>query len=288
MSSQERIVFLNGEYLPQSQARVSVFDRGFLFGDGVYEVIPVIRGKLVDEDYSVERLNRSLNEIDMAWPCEPEAYLEMLRTLIAHNELVEGSVYVQVTRGVAERDFAYPADTPTSLMAYTARRALLDNPLAAKGVKVVTVPDLRWKRRDIKSLNLLAQCMAKQQAASAGAFEAWMVEDGRITEGASSSAFIVKDGCIITRALSNTILPGIRRRVILELINQHGMALEQRPFSVEEALHADEAFLSSATTLVLPVTHVDGTAIGDGRPGEIAARLRELYVASLLAEAGGK
>ncbi|ALO47500.1 D-amino-acid transaminase [Pseudohongiella spirulinae] len=288
MSASERIVYLNGEYLPHNQARVSVFDRGFLFGDGVYEVIPVLQGKLVDEDYSVERLSRSLNEISMAWPCSTQDYLHMLRTLIDRNHLQEGSVYVQVTRGVAERDFAYPKNTPSSIMAFTSERLLLNNPLAERGVSVVTVPDLRWKRRDIKSLNLLAQCMAKQEAAAQGAFEAWMVEDGRITEGSSSSAFIVKDGHIITRALSNAILPGIRRRVIIELTEKEGLVLEQRPFSVEEAHHADEAFLSSATTLVLPVVLVDGQAVGDGKPGAITQRLRELYIATLLAEAARK
>lgn len=288
MTVSERIVFLNGDYLPQSEARVSVFDRGFLFGDGVYEVIPVLQGKLVDEDYSVERLNRSLNEISMNWPCSTEDYLLMLRNLIGRNGLQEGSVYVQITRGVAERDFAYPKNTPTSMMAFTSERQLINNPLAGRGVSVVTVPDMRWKRRDIKSLNLLSQCMAKQEAASRGAFEAWMVEDGRITEGSSSSAFIVKDGCIITRALSNAILPGIRRRVIIELTEKEGLMLEQRPFSVEEAHHADEAFLSSATTLVLPVVSVDGRAVGNGTPGPVTQRLRELYIATLLAEAARK
>jgi D-alanine transaminase len=288
MAGSERIVYLNGEYLPQDQARVSVFDRGFLFGDGVYEVIPVLQGKLVDEDYSVERLTRSLNEISMAWPCSTSDYLDMLRTLISRNQLQEGSIYVQVTRGVAERDFAYPKNTPTSMMAFSSERQLLNNPLADKGVSVVSVPDLRWKRRDIKSLNLLAQCMAKQEAVNQGAYEAWMVEDSRITEGSSSSAFIVKDGCIITRALSNAILPGIRRRVIIELTEKEGLLLEQRPFSVEEAHHADEAFLSNASSLVLPVVSVDGKSVGDGRPGPVTKRLRELYIATLLAEAARK
>lgn len=288
MAGSERIVYLNGEYLPQDQARVSVFDRGFLFGDGVYEVIPVLQGKLVDEDYSVERLTRSLNEISMAWPCSTSDYLDMLRTLITRNYLQEGSIYVQITRGVAERDFAYPKNTPTSMMAFTSERQLLNNPLAERGVSVVTVPDLRWKRRDIKSLNLLAQCMAKQEAVNQGAYEAWMVEDSRITEGSSSSAFIVKDGHIITRALSNAILPGIRRRVIIELTEKEGLLLEQRPFSVEEAHHADEAFLSNASSLVLPVVSVDGQVVGNGKPGPVTQRLRELYIATLLAEAARK
>ena len=283
-----RTVYLNGQYLPAEQAQVSVFDRGFLFGDGVYEVIPVVRGKLVDEDYSVERLDRSLGALEIAWPCSREAYLGMLRELIARNALEEGAVYVQVTRGVAERDFAYPADTAPSLMAYTSAKNLLDNPVADMGVSVVSVPDLRWQRRDIKSLNLLAQCMAKQEAASRGAFEAWMLEDGLVTEGASSTAYIVRDGCIITRALSNAVLPGIRRRVILELVERHDLSLEQRPFSLQEALAADEAFLSSATTLLLPVVRIDGQPVADGRPGPVAGQLRSLYRDALLEEASRK
>lgn len=286
--SKGRIVYLNGEYLEQAQAKVSVFDRGFLFGDGVYEVIPVLQGKLVDEAYSVERLTRSLDAISMAWPCPQADYLQMLRELTARNDLQEGGIYVQVTRGVAERDFAYPANVPTTIMAFTHARSLLANPLAEKGVSVVTVPDMRWQRRDIKSLNLLAQCMAKQEAVAHGAFEAWMVEDGRVTEGSSSSAFIVKDGRIITRELSNSILPGIRRRVIVEMTGKQGLALDLRAFSVEEALHADEAFLSNASSLVLPVVSIDGKPVGDGKPGPLTRQLRELYVASLLAEAAGK
>lgn len=283
-----RTIYLNGEYLPEQEARISVFDRGFLFGDGVYEVIPVVAGKLVDEANAVTRLRRSLAEVQIAWPCSEDEYSGILRELIARNDLVEGSIYLQMTRGIAERDFAFPANTKTTFMAYTAQRNLLDNPLADTGVAVVTVPDLRWKRRDIKSLNLLGQCMAKQQAAEQGAFEAWMHEDGMVTEGASSSAFIVKDNNIITRALTHSILPGIRRKVILEIAQESGMKLEQRAFSVEEAKAADEAFISSATTLVLAVVSIDGQVVGSGKPGPVAKRLRELYVNSLLAEAAKK
>jgi D-alanine transaminase len=286
--AQARIVYLNGEYLPQSQAKVSVFDRGFLFGDGVYEVIPIIQGKLVDLDYAIQRLGRSLGEVAMDWPCPADTVCSVLQELIKRNEVVEGSVYLQVTRGVAERDFAYPANTPSTLMAYTSSRNLLDNPLAKTGVAVISVPDLRWQRRDIKSLNLLAQCMAKQQAVLHGAFEAWMIQDGFVTEGSSSSAFIIKDDRVITRALSNAILPGIRRRVIIELVEKNAMQLELRPFTLAEAMQADEAFLSSATTLVLPVVSVDGQNIGDGKPGALTSKLRALYIESLLAEAAGR
>ncbi|HDZ08876.1 D-amino-acid transaminase [Pseudohongiella sp.] len=283
-----RTVFVNGEYLPEENATISVFDRGFLFGDGVYEVIPIVRGKLVDEDYSIERLRHSLSAVEIAWPCTEADYLAMLRELIRRNGVTEGSVYVQITRGIAERDFAYPPHIKSTIMAYTSSRSLLDNPAALAGVKVVSVPDLRWQRRDIKSLNLLGQCMAKQQAAAQGAFEAWMLEDGMVTEGASSSAFIIKDKTIITRALSNAILPGIRRRVILELAELASVTLVERSFSLEEALAADEAFISSATTLVMPVVSIDGKVIADGKPGPLTQKLRSLYIESLLAEAASK
>jgi D-alanine transaminase len=283
-----RIVFVNGEYLPQQDAKISVFDRGYLFGDGVYEVIPVIQGKLVDEDYGVERLRRSLAEIEIAWPCTESEYRQMLRELIARNQLEEGMVYVQVTRGIAERDFAYPKDVKPSLMAYPTHKKLLQSPLADTGVSVVTVEDLRWKRRDIKSLNLLGQCMAKQQAVKQGAFEAWMTEDGFVTEGASSSAYIVKDGTVITRALSNSILPGIRRRVLVEMAERGGFKLEQRAFTVAEAKSADEAFLSNASSLVLPIVSIDGQAVANGKPGVLTTDLRKRYIAALLAEAAAK
>lgn len=288
ITASEGLVYINGAFVPAQDATVSVFDRGFLFGDGVYEVIPVIQGKLVDEAYSVERLSRSLEAIDMAWPCGRDEYLATLRELVTRNQLVEGSVYVQVTRGVAKRDFAYPKDTPTTLMMFSAERNIMENPAAESGVSVVTVPDLRWKRRDIKSLNLLAQCMAKQEAAAQSAFEAWMTEDDMVTEGGSSSAFIVSNGVMVTRPLSRTILPGIRRRVILELCESEGIRLEQRAFSVEEALAADEAMLSSATTLILPVTSIDGHTIGDGSPGPVTRKLRELYKQHLQQEAAAK
>ena len=283
-----RIVYVNGDYRPQQEAKVSVFDRGYLFGDGVYEVIPVINGKLVDEDYGVERLRRSLAEIEIAWPCTESEYRQMLRELIARNQLVEGMVYVQITRGVAERDFAYPKDIKPTLMAYPTHKKILQNPLAESGVSVVSVEDLRWKRRDIKSLNLLAQCIAKQQATKAGAFEAWMVEDGFVTEGASSTAYIVKAGKVITRALSNSVLPGIRRRVLVEMAEKGGFELELRPFSIEEAKAADEAFLSNASSVVLPIVSIDGQPIADGKPGALTKDLRARYLAALLAEAEAK
>ncbi|MGJ8688336.1 MAG: D-amino-acid transaminase [Gammaproteobacteria bacterium] len=281
----EKIVYVNGDFVPQSEAKVSVFDRGFLFGDGVYEVIPVLNSRLIESQHAVTRLDRSLNEIGMAWPCRKDEYLLILEELRARNEIVEGAVYMQVTRGVAERDFAFPKDTPTSFVAFASSRKLIDNPLAKTGVSVVSVPDLRWKRRDIKSINLLAQCIAKQEATSRGAYEGWMHEDGFVTEGASSSAYIVQAGKVITRPLSRSILPGIRRKVILQLIADHGIELEERPFSLEEAGQADEAFLSSATTLVMPVVSIDGKPVADGAPGPVTQLMRKLYIEMISKEA---
>lgn len=280
-----RTVYVNGTFFAQEDARVSVFDRGFLFGDGVYEVIPVLNGRIVETAHAMERLNRSLGEIGMAWPCSQDAFKRVLEDLRQRNQLQEGYIYLQVTRGVAERDFAFPASIATTFVAWTAVKKLIENPLAATGVKVVTVPDLRWKRRDIKSINLLAQCIAKQEAASRGAFEGWMTEDGVVTEGASSSAYIVKNNTIITRALSNAILPGIRRKVILKMAREHNMALVERPFTVDEALAADEAFMSSATTLVMPIVEIDGKPVADGRPGAVTLKLRAMYVEMILQEA---
>ncbi len=273
-----RTVFLNGEYLPEGEAKVSVFDRGYLFGDGIYEVVPVIEGMILDKTPFLDRFGASLAKLDIAWPCSEAELCEMLDTLAEKNGLTEGVIYMQVTRGVADRDFHYPADTPTTLMAFTQAKNLLQNPAAETGVKVVTVEDIRWKRRDIKSIALLAQCVAKQEAVQKGATEGWMTEDGYVTEGTSSSAYIVKDGVIITRPLSNEILPGIRRKVLLKLAQHHQVRVEERKFTVEEALSADEAFLTSASTFVLPIVDIDGTQIGAGEPGPIARRMREVYL----------
>ena len=281
----ERIVYVNGEFNPQSEAKISVFDRGFIFGDGVYEVVPVINGKLVDKQYFLERLNRSLAELSIDWPCSQDQYIEVMENLISANQLTEGVVYSQVTRGIAERDFPFPKDATPSLVAFTTVMALLDHPAARTGIPVITTEDLRWKRRDIKSINLLGQCLAKEDAVSQGGTEGWMVEDGFVTEGVSSTAYIIKNNLIITRELSNSILPGIRRRTMLEIAKENNLAFEERAFSVDEALSADEAFISSATTLALPVVSIDGKPIANGVPGPITTRLRELYKNKLLAEA---
>lgn len=279
-------VFVNGRYVPKQEATISVFDRGFIFGDGVYEVVPVIAGKMVDKAYFIERLARSLGELEIEWPCSRDDVLAMLNELITRNALIEGMVYLQITRGIADRDFAFPADITSSIVAFSSELTLIDNPAARTGIPVMTTPDLRWKRRDIKSVNLLGQVLAKQNAVTRGGKEGWMIEDGVITEGVSSSAYIVKEQVIITRPLSNEILPGIRRRTLLELCEKEGITLEQRLFTLDEALAADEAFISSATTIVLPVVSIDGSTIGTGEPGPITQKLRSLYLARLKAEAG--
>lgn len=281
----DRIVYVNGSYVAEQDATISVFDRGFIFGDGVYEVVPVIKGKLVDKEYFLERLDRSLRELSIAWPCSKAEYIEVMNELIQRNALNEGIVYSQVTRGAADRDFVFPENTPPGFVAFTSVMQLMDSPAAETGIPVVTTEDLRWKRRDIKSVNLLGQVLAKQDAHSRGAKEGWMVEDGVVTEGVSSSAYIVKDGKIITRPLSNKILPGIRRRTLLEMCARNGIEIEERTFTVEEALAADEAFISSATTITLGVVSIDGHAIGNGTPGPVTQQLRAAYKAKLLQEA---
>ena len=280
-----RIVFVNGKFVKEQEAVISIFDRGFIFGDGIYEVVPVIRGKIIDRDYFLERLERSLFELAIPWPCSEQEYIQMMNALIEKNELKEGIVYSQVTRGPAERDFPFPASVQPGIVAFTSQMEILDNPDFETGIAVTTTPDLRWKRRDIKSINLLGQVLAKQDAITQNSKEAWMVENGQVTEGASSSAYIVKNDVLITRSLSNAILPGIRRRTILELAERAKITVEERTFSVAEAKAADEALISSATTMVLGVVSIDGCLIGDGTPGPITRKLRGLYQDRILQEA---
>ncbi len=280
-----RIVFVNGIYAKEQDAVISIFDRGFIFGDGIYEVVPVIHRKLIDKDYFLERLERSLFELSIPWPCTEQDYIEMMETLIDKNKLEEGIVYSQVTRGPAERDFPFPKTTNPGIIAFTSPMEILNNRDFETGIAVTTTPDIRWKRRDIKSINLLGQVLAKQDAVSQNSKEAWMVENGQVTEGASSSAYIVKNEVLITRSLSNEILPGIRRRTILEIANNANIPVEERAFSVAEAKAADEALISSATTMVLGVTSIDGSVIGSGTPGPITKKLRSLYQDRILQEA---
>jgi D-alanine transaminase len=274
-----RIVYVNGSYLPEAEAKVSVFDRAFLFGDGVYEVTAVLDRLLVDFAAHLARLDRSLKEIALAAPLSHDDLRQLHRALIEQNHIDEGIVYLQISRGTAERDFAYPDNAAATVVAFTQSRKLIANPYAATGVKIITIPDLRWKRRDIKSTSMLAQAMGKQAAKLKGAYEAWMVEDGCVTEGTSSSAFILDDaGVIRTQPLGHHILPGVTRRAVLRLAATQGVSLDERPFTVAEALRAREAFMTAASAFVLPVVEIDGIAIGDGHPGPVARAFRDLYI----------
>jgi D-alanine transaminase len=274
-----RIVFVNGSFLPFEEASIPIMDRGFLFADGIYEVSAVLSSRLVDNDAHLARLDRSLNEIRIANPYAVEEWTRLEEELVRRNGLVEGVVYMEVTRGAAERDFAFPKDAKPTVVMFTQVKNISRAPAAETGVAVVTVEDLRWKRRDIKSVALLAQVLAKQAAAEAGVAEAWMVEDGHVTEGSSSTAFIItREGRIVTRPLSNAVLPGITRLSVMRLVQEHGLAVEERLFSVDEAHAAAEAFLTSASSFVMPVVAIDGRPVGNGRPGALTGRLRQLYL----------
>jgi D-alanine transaminase len=273
-----RTVYVNGEYLPESEGKISIFDRGFLFADGVYEVTAVVNGKLVDYGPHMERLERSLRELRMDWPCTKDELRAMHEELARRNGLQEGIIYMQVTRGAADRTFNFPKEAKPTLIAFTQVMKLVDNPNAVTGVKVITTPDLRWARRDIKTVMLLAPVLGKQEAYEKGATEGWMVEDGHVTEGTSSNAYIVKDGKVITRGLSNTILAGCTRKSLFRLAKEQGIEIEERAFTPEEAYAADEAFLTSASQFVMPIVEIDGKRIGGGQPGPVVRKLREIYL----------
>lgn len=280
-----RIVYVNGEYLPEEDAKISVFDRGFLFADGVYEVSSVLDGKLIDNDGHLQRLHRSMDELEMNAPASDEAITTAQQELIERNGIEEGLVYLQVTRGSADRDFAYPpADTPTTLVMFTQKKSLINAPQAENGIKVASIADIRWKRRDIKTVGLLAPSMSKMQAKKTGADDAWMVEDGFVTEGTSNNAYIItQDNVLVTRHVGHEILNGITRRAVLKLAEQTELTIEERPFTLEEAYVAKEAFVTSATTFVWPVVSIDGHTIGDGQPGQFTRQLRALYIEEALA-----
>ncbi len=277
-----RTVYVNGDYLPEDAAQVSIFDRGFLMADGVYEVTTVIDGKLIDFDGHIRRLERSLGELDIANPMDRDQWLEVHRELVARNGLDLGMVYLQVTRGApGDRDFLFPdpETTPPTVVLFTqSNPALVDNPKARKGIKVITIDDIRWGRRDIKSVQLLYPSMGKMMAVKAGADDAWMVQDGEVTEGTSNNAYIILGGRIVTRGLSNDILHGITRAAVLRFAEEAQMPVEERSFTVDEAKAADEAFVTSASTFVMPVVAIDGVSLGDGTPGPLATRLREIYI----------
>lgn len=280
-----RTVYVNGEYLPEEQGKVSIFDRGFLFADGVYEVSAVLRGRLVDNGAHLTRLHRSLGELNIPQPVSDEDIIAAQRQLIELNGLDEGLVYLQITRGPADRDFAFPAKPAPTLVMFTQKHTLIESPLARRGIKVKTVEDLRWKRRDIKTVGLLPASMAKQAALDAGADDAWMVENGCVTEGTSNNAFIVtRDGVVRTRQLSNLILHGITRAAILRLAAEEDLSVVEGLFTPEEAYQAREAFITSATAFALPVVNIDGHDIGDGKPGPVVERLRRHYIDAALGE----
>ena len=276
----DSIAYVNGSYVPLSQAKVSILDRGFLFADGIYEVSAVLEGKLVDNDSHLARLKRSVGEISLALPEPLERIVEIQRELIARNSLQNGLVYIEVTRGAdAGRDFAFPKGIKPTLVMFTSVKDIVNAPAARTGIGVITVPDLRWARRDIKSVALLAQVLAKQAAAEANAGEAWMIEDGKVTEGGSSSCFILtQDDVIVTRQNGSEILPGCTRKAVVKLAEERQLRVEERAFSVEEALAAKEAFITSATVFVQAVVSIDGKKVGNGKPGPMTDRLREIYV----------
>ncbi|MDJ0683451.1 MAG: D-amino-acid transaminase [Alphaproteobacteria bacterium] len=275
-----RYCYVNGRFTPHNQGAVHIEDRGYQFADGVYEVVTVADGKLVDEEGHMARLDRSLKELRMPAPMKRAVLQLKMRELIRLNGLTDGLVYMQVTRGVAPRNHAFPAeDTPPALVMTTKRMDFASMRKFTDGVSVVTRPDLRWARCDIKTVSLLPNCLAKQEAYEAGAYEAWLVkENGEVTEGSSSNAWIVTaDGKLITRPPTNEILNGITRRTIITLAAEEGLTFEERAFSVDEAHAAAECFVSSATSFVTPVVKVDDAVIGDGSPGPLSRKLLDAY-----------
>jgi D-alanine transaminase len=277
-----RTVYVNGEYLPETEAKVSIFDRGFLMADAVYEVTSVLGGKLIDFDGHAVRLERSLNELDMPHPISKDDLLEVHRELVRLNGIEEGMIYLQISRGAPnDRDFVFPdpeVTKPTIVLFTQNKPGLARSPMAQKGMKVISIEDVRWGRRDIKTVQLLYPSMGKMMAKKAGCDDAWMVEDGFVTEGTSNNAYIIKGNKLITRALSNDILHGITRAAVLRFAREAQMDVEERNFTISEAQDADEAFITSASTFVMPVVEIDGKAVGTGSVGPMATRLREIYL----------
>jgi D-alanine transaminase len=277
-----RIAYVNGRYLPARDASVSVEDRGYQFSDGIYEVCEVRGGAVIDERRHLERLRRSLGELRIVMPLSQRALAVIMRETIRRNRVHDGIVYVQMTRGVARRDFAFPPPGTVPSLVVTARSLdrLGNEKKAEQGLAVITVPESRWARPDIKSISLLPNVLAKQAARDHGAAEAWFVDrDGRVTEGASSNAWIVtRDGKVVTRpAADNGILRGITRTVLIEAVKARNLLFEERPFTVEEAYAASEAFVTGASQIVMPVVRIDDRPIGSGLPGPVAKALRESF-----------
>jgi D-alanine transaminase len=274
-----RIAYVNGRYLAHRDARVHIEDRGFQFADGCYEVVAIRNGVFIDERLHLQRLRRSLSALSIPFPMS-DATLGVVMTEIARRNLVtEGFVYLQITRGAAARDFAFPGKTRPTLVMTARSKSLIDAKLMATGVKIITIPDQRWARPDIKSVSLLPNALGKEEAKRAGAFEAWQVDrDGNVTEGTSSNAWIVtKSGEVVTRQADHGILDGVTRQGLLRVMAASGLRLNQRPFSVTEAKAAAEALLTSSTNFILPVVRIDNASIGDGRPGPLARKLAAAY-----------
>ena len=281
-----RTVYLNGEWLDEADAKISIFDRGYTFADAIYEVTAIVGGKLIDYPGHSARMQRSLGELGMVCPLDADELLAVHREIVARNNVEEGMIYLQISRGVDDRDFVYPEEMKPTFSMFTQTKKVLENPYAKSGISVISLPDWRWERRDIKTVQLLYPTMAKTQASRQGADDAWLLEDGFVTEASSATAHIVKkDGTLVTRDLSHVILPGITRASTLDLAREAGIKVEERPFTLEEAKEAAEAFNTSATNFVLPVVSIDGQKIGDGTPGPITKKLRDIYVESRLATA---
>ena len=283
----ERIVFVNDKFINETEAKVSIFDRGFLFADAVYEVTAIIDGKILEWDGHITRLKRSLKELDIKMPIETNKLLDIHYKLIDKNNLTEGLIYLQISRGEDDRSFDYPdSNVKPTIVLFTQVKSLQESKLSKIGMKVISVPDMRWARRDIKTVQLLAPSMCKMMAKKSNKDDAWMVQDGFVTEGTSNNAYIItKDNVLVTRNLSNDILAGVTRRSILKYAKEAKVKIEERPFTIEEAKNASEAFVSSATTFIGPVVEIDNKIIGDGKPGKQSLRLREIYIGESMKEA---
>jgi len=278
-----RMFYVNGEFVPEAEAKISVLDRGFLFADAVYEVSTVLKGRLIDNRAHLKRLARSLSELAMAAPCSDAEIVAAQEKMLSLNDLDEGLLYLQVSRGVADRDFAFPKNPKSSLVMFTQAKSLIDSPMAESGMHIISVPDQRWKRRDIKTVGLLGPSLAKQAAVEAGVHDAWMIEDGLVTEGTSNNAYIVTgDKVIQTRQLGHEILSGITRAAVLRFASEQGYTVKEAPFSIEDARAAKEAFITSASSFVMPVVNIDGVSLGDGQPGAVTRELRRIYIETAL------
>lgn len=275
----DRIVWCQGDFTPASEARIGIFDRGFLFGDAVYEVTAVLDGRMIDNDLHLDRLERSLAELSIPMPLSRDALIAVQEELIARNALQEGTVYLQVSRGEADRDFLYPEEMTPTLIGFTQAKRLTDTRGQREGISVDLIPDPRWQRRDIKTAMLLGQVLAKQQARKRGFDDVWLFDGDLVTEGASSTAHIITaSGRLVTRPRSQATLAGCTQRAVARLCDAAGLTLEERPFSVSEAQAAAEAFLTSASSFVIPIVRIGDKPVADGKPGPMTRRLQELYL----------